>query len=119
MSKEGNGTWKLADVGRVLRNSFSAVLNGTFLLRLNAGRYFVHIIYAFVMFGLIIWLSLLTDATMAKVEKNRKEIAELQIANTQKTCELVSLTRRSAVEARLVKMGSEVGEPGSNATVIR
>ena len=47
-------TWKLADIGLFFKNSFTAVLKGEFLLRLNVGRYFIHIAYTFLLFGLII-----------------------------------------------------------------
>ena len=38
-------TWKIADIGLFFKNSIQAILKGEFLLRLNIGRYFVHIAY--------------------------------------------------------------------------
>ena len=43
--RESAKIWKLADVGAFFKNSFSAILKGEFLLRLNVGRYFIHIVY--------------------------------------------------------------------------
>ena len=112
-------TWKIADIGTFLKNSGTAILKGEFLLRLNVGRYFVHIIYTFVLFAAVIWISLMVDGTMAKVEKQKKVLEELRIANSQKTYELVSLTRRSTVQKTLENLGSPVTEPTKNATTIK
>lgn len=109
-------TWKIADIGTFLKNSGIAILKGQFLLRLNVGRYFVHIIYTFILFAAVIWISLMIDNTMAKVEKGKKELEELSIAHSQKTYELVRLTRRSTVQKTLENLGSAVTEPGQPAT---
>ena len=55
--------WKIQDVGRLLKESFKAILHGQFLLRLNVGRYFIHIVYTFFLFGMLIWFSLGVDST--------------------------------------------------------
>lgn len=109
--KEGKRKWKIADIGTFLKNSFVAILKGEFLLRLNVGRYFVHIAYTFFLFAMVIWVSLMIDNTLSKVEKNNKVIQELEIVNSQKTYELVSLSRRSSVNTLLQQMGSDVQEP--------
>lgn len=110
--------WKISDVANFFKNSFSAILKGEFLLRMNAGRYLIHIIYTFFLFGMVIWISLSIETTMAKVEKNKATLEELQIAYSQKTYDVVSLTRRSSVEARLQALGSKVEEPQKPATII-
>lgn len=111
-------TWKISDIGKFLKNSFVAILKGEFFLRMNAGRYLVHIAYTFFLFGMIIWISLMIETTMAKVERNKEELKELQIANSQKTFDVVSLSRRSAVEETLGKLGSEVKEAENPAFVL-
>lgn len=111
-------TWKLADIWTLIKNSFVAVLKGEFLLRLNIGRYFVHIVYTFFLFALVIWVSIMIEATMAKVEQNKKELKELEIAHSQKTFEVVSLSRRSEVDRMLKDMGSKVTEAEKPATVL-
>lgn len=112
-------TWKLADVGTFFKNSGKAILKGEFLLRLNIGKYFVHILFTFLMLALTIWFSLMIEASMAKVERGRKELVELNIEHTQKTYELVKLTRRSGVNEMLKEMGSAVTEAQQTATKLR
>lgn len=111
--------WKLADVGSFFKNSFLAMMKGEFLLRLNVGRYFVHIAYTFFLIGVVIWVSLMIETTMARVEKNKLTLRELEIEHSAKTFEVVSLSRRSTVEGMLKEMGSSVGEPEGPATVLR
>lgn len=108
---EGKRSWKIADIGAFLKNSFVAILKGEFLLRLNVGRYFVHIVYTFFLFAMVIWISLMIDNTLSKVENNNKTIQELEIIHSQKTYEIVSLSRRSSVNELLQQMGSDVMEP--------
>ena len=112
-------TWKLADIGLFFKNSFQAVLRGEFLLRLNIGRYFIHIAYTFLLFGLAIWFSLMIETTMSKVEKNKAVLKELEIVHSQKVFEVVNVSRRSSVEQMLGELGSPVGEPDKPATTVR
>lgn len=112
-------TWKIADIGQFFKNSFRAVLMGEFLLRLNVGRYFIHIAYTFLLFGLIIWISLMIETTMSKVEKNKAVLHELEIVHSQKVFEVVNISRRSSVERMLGEMGSKVTEAEKPATVVK
>lgn len=109
----------MADVGAFFKNSFVAVLKGEFLLRLNIGRYFVHIVFTFLLFGITIWLSLMIETTMARVERNKATLKELEIVHNAKTFEAASLTRRSTVQAALADMGSEVSQNGEPATILK
>ena len=118
MREQKTTFWRIADIGTFLGNSFKAILKGEFLLRLNIGRYFLNILYVFFLIAAFIWFSLRVETTMARVEKNKAELKELEIANSQKTFEVVSLTRRSTVQKSLQEMGSEVGEPTRPATVL-
>lgn len=111
--------WKLSDIGTFFKNSFIAVLKGEFLLRLNVGRYFVHIAYTFLLFAAVIWISLMIETTMAKVERNKATLKELEIVHSAKTFEVVSLSRRSTVEDMLKNMGSSVARPEEPATVLK
>ncbi len=112
-------TWRLSDIRSLLKNVFQAVMKGEFLLRLNVGKYFIHIIYTFFLFGMVIWISLAIETTMAKVEKGKAVLKELEIANAQKYYDLAKASGRYDVEQRLKAMGSEVGEPGKPATEMR
>ncbi len=108
--------WRLSDINSLLKNVFHAVMKGEFLLRLNVGKYFIHIIYTFFLFGMIIWTSLAIETTMAKVERNKAVLKELEIANAQKYYDLAKASGRYDVEQRLKSMGSEVGEARKPAT---
>ena len=94
-------TWKIADIGMFFKNSIQAILKGEFLLRLNIGRYFVHIAYTFLLFGLVIWFSLMIETTMSKVEKNKAVLKELEIVQM------------------LGQLGSNVKEAEKPATVVK
>ena len=112
-------TWKMTDIGLFFKNSIQAILKGEFLLRLNIGRYFIHIAYTFLLFGLIIWMSLMIETTMSKVEKNKAVLKELEIVHSQKVFEVVNVSRRSSVEEMLGELGSKVKEAEKPATTVR
>lgn len=103
--------WKFSDLLKLLRNSFFAMLKGEFLLRLNVGRYFVHVMYTFLLIAIVIWMSLMTEGTMARVEKNKAVLKELEIENAELTYEAAKAERRTTVGARLEALGSKVAEP--------
>ena len=111
--------WKIQDVGRLLKESVKAILHGQFLLRLNIGRYFIHIVYTFFLFGMLIWFSLAVDSTLARVEKNQAAIKELEIEHANLEFELRTLNRRAALEELLKASGSKVTEPEKPATVLK
>lgn len=111
--------WKIQDLGRLIKESAKAILHGQFLLRLDIGRYFIHIVYTFFLFGMLIWLSLGVDSTLAKVEKNQAELKELQIQHSNLEFELRTLDRRAALEDLLEAAGSKVAEPEKPATILK
>ena len=111
-------TWKIQDLGKGLANSLGAMLRGEFLLRLNIGKYFIHIVYAFFLFAMVIWISLMIESTMTKVERSKAELREIEIVHTQKVFDLVSLSKRSSVRELLEQKGSKVTEPTEPATLI-
>lgn len=104
-----------ANIWTLVLNSLLAILKGKFLLRLNLQKYFVHIVYTFFLFALIIWMSLQIDSAMFKVQQKNREIEELEIINSQKTFELVKVSSRSATKERLKMMKSSVTENGKPA----
>ena len=111
--------WKIQDVGRLIKESVKAILHGQFLLRLNVGRYFIHIVYTFFLFGMLIWFSLGVDSTLAKVEKNQAAIKALEIEHANLEFELRTLNRRAALDEMLKEAGSKVTEPQKPATVLK
>ena len=116
---EGERKWKIQDLWRLIKDSARAIWQGRFLLRLNIGRYFIHIIYTFFLFGMMIWMSLEVDSTLAKVEKNQAEIKELEIQRSNLQFELRTLDRRAALEDLLEASGSKVTGPQKPATVLK
>ena len=111
-------TWKIQDLGRGLGNSLKAMLRGEFLLRLNVGKYFVHIVYVFFLFAMVIWISLMIENTMTKVERSKAVLQEIEIVHTQKVFDLVSLSKRSSVRQLLEEKGSKLTEPTEPATLL-
>jgi len=108
-----------SDLWSVVKNSFSAILQGKLLLRMNAGRYFVHIVYTFFLLAMAIWLSLRIEISMAEVERNKQTLKELEIVHSQKTFDLVSISRRSEVARMLEAAGSGVTEAEKPATTLK
>lgn len=109
---------KLGRFGKALLNSIVAIWRGEFLLRLRAGRFLAHILYTFLLIGVIIWVSLLIDTTMNTVETNYKRISELRMEQSILRFEMTRATSRTAVAHRLETMGSPLGEPEKNATEV-
>lgn len=110
--------WKFSDIGTFLKNSFLAILQGRFLLRLKIDKYFVHIVYVFFLMGMLILISLGTESSLNKVEENKKIINGLEIICSDKTFEVADKSRRAAVEETLEKMGSALREPAKSAIVL-
>jgi len=108
----------LPTAGEFLKNSFTAVLRGEFLLRLNVGRYFIHIIYTFVLFGIAIWVSLMIDTALTKVEKNKATIREMEILYSQKAFDVAELGRRGTVAKMLEQMGSPIKQAEKPAMTV-
>ena len=112
-------SWKLADIRTFFKNSFVAVLKAELLMRTKVDKYLIHVLYLFFLIVLTIWISLRTEATMAKVEQNNKAITELEIYRSQMIYDLTAAEKRSAVEKRLGEMGSEVKSAKKPATVLK
>ena len=111
--------WKISDIGGLLKNSLIAILRGELLLKLNAGRFFIHIAYTFLLLGIMIWASLRIETSMAKVEKNKAALKELEIVHSQKLYDLTRLQRRDGVTQRLQEMGSDIREAGEPAAILK
>lgn len=103
----------------LIKNSFQAILQGKFLLRLNIGRYFISILYCMVMVAVLIWVSLLIDTTMVKVEEGKKVLAEQQDQISLLTYKTATIERRTEVTKRLELMGSDLKAPRKPATTIK
>lgn len=115
----GGRKWKVSDLGRFLKNSLVAMFKGEFLLRMRVDKIFPQIAFAFFLSLCVIIFNLMVDKTLVKVEDNKKVLQELEIQHTQKTYELVQLSRRSTVSKLLRESGSKVAEPLTPATVLK
>ena len=72
-------------------NTFRALRNGEFLLRIRADKYYMHILYLFLLMWLTILLSLQVDKTLTKAGENKAAIEELRIHHTERQAALVRL----------------------------
>lgn len=109
----------IPNIGATLRNSFRAIRNGEFLLRVRADKYYMHIMYLFLLMWLTIMLSLQVDKTLTQAGNNKAAIEELRTHHAEKEAALVKLRSASATEARLKKMGSQTALPKEPASVIK
>ena len=102
-----------------LRNILRALRNGEFLLRIRADKYYMHIMYLFVLMWITILLSLQVDKTLSKAGDNQAAIDRLRIHYAEREAALVKLHSASAAEARLKQLGVDLSLPQEPATVIK
>lgn len=109
----------LKTVWLAIRNTFRALRNGEFLLRIRADKYYLHILYLFLLMWITILLSLQVDKTLTLAGANKAAIEELRIHHTEREAALVKLKSASATEERLKKMGSQTAMPKEPANVVK
>ena len=102
-----------------IKNGFKALRNGEFLLRIRADKYYMHIMYLFLLMWVTILLSLQVDKTLTKAGDNQVTIDQLRIHHAEKEAALVKLHSASAAETRLKELGEELTLPQEPATVIK
>lgn len=93
--------------------------NGDFLLKIGADKFYMHVMYVFVLMWLSIMLSLKVDKTLSQVGDGQVALKELRIVHAQKEAELVKLHSASVTEKRLDKMGSKLEMPQSPVIIIK
>ena len=106
-------------VWKSFRNILRALRNGEFLLRIRADKYYMHIMYLFVLMWMTILLSLQVDKTLSKAGDNQAAIDQLRIHYAEREAALVKLHSASAAEARLKQLGVDLSLPQEPATVIK
>jgi len=99
-------------------NFWRALAKGELLLSLGAHKYYMHVLYAFVLIWISILLSLKVDKTLTRVEENKVEVRTLEIAHAEKEAELVRLHSASTTAKRLKQLGSDVALPEQPAIKI-
>lgn len=102
---------------RILKNSLRAILRGEFLMRFD--RYFMHIIWTFLLFWGMILSSMVVQKTLVQVEKNKETLSEMKIYHAQKTVQIARLGRISTVENLLEENGSQVTLPEKPADIVK
>ena len=117
--EDGGRKWKVQDIGQLLVNLAKAIARGQLMLRLNIGQYFIHVIWMFFLITMFIWFNLGVDNTLAKVEKNKLTLKELQTQNSALEFRMKSINRRSTLEEMLKQMGSEVQESENAAVLLK
>lgn len=100
-------------------NTFRAIRSGELLLRLRADKFYMHIMYLFLLMWMTILLSLQVDKTLARVGDNKVALEKLRIHHAEKEAALVKLHSASAAQIRLKELGSEASLPSEPATVIK
>lgn len=105
--------WKRT--GSVIKEILKAIGHGDILLRLRVDKFLPHILYAFALSMVSIFLSYKAEQTMVIREKNKDTIETLRIYCAQKTSDIVSLDRISTVETMLEDLGSNLRQPGKPA----
>ena len=106
-------------VWSAIRNTFRAFRNGDLLLRVRADKYYIHILYLFLLMWATILLSLQVDKTLAKAGDNQVALEQLRIHHAEKEAELVKLHSASAADERLRELGSKATLPTEPATVVK
>ena len=109
----------LLKIWRGLRQGMKSLRNGEFLLRVGADKFYMHIMYLFLLMWLSIFLSLKVDKTLSRVGDNKTAIEELKIYHAQKEAQLVKLHSASSAERRLRQLGSPVTLPKEPATIVK
>ena len=102
-----------------IKNAFKALRNGEFLLRIRADKYYMHIMYLFLLMWVTILLSLQVDKTLTRVGDNEIALKTLRIHHAEKEAALVKLKSASAAETRLKELGVNLTLPQEPATVIK
>ena len=102
-----------------LRGGLKSLRNGELLLRIGADKFYLHIMYLFLLMWLSIMLSLKVDKTLSRVGDNKAAIEELRIYHAQKEAQLVKLHSASTAERRLRELGSPVSIPKEPAIIIK
>lgn len=104
--------------GKLILNSIKAIFKGEFLLRLRIGDYFLHIAWCFCIVALTIWMSLLIDNTLTKVEKGKAVISRLDNEIAEREFTLASMMNRRQIRISLEEAGSKLEEPKQRAVAL-
>ena len=108
--------WKR--VGKSVANFWRSLTKGDLLLSMGVHKYYIHVLYLFVLAWISILLSLKVDRTLTRVEENKRELRSLEIYHAEKEAELVGLHSASTTARQLKKLGADVALPQQPAIKI-
>ena len=108
--------WK--NVRKSFVNFWKALTKGDLLLSMGVHKYYMHVLYLFILAWISILLSLKVDGTLTKVEENKAALRDLEIFHAEKEAELVRLHSASTTAKRLKQLGSDVALPEQPAIKI-
>jgi len=108
--------WKR--IGKSIGNFWRSLAKGELLLSIGAHKYYMHVLYLFVLAWLSILLSLKVDGTLTRVEENKGKLRDLEIFHAEKEADLVRLHNASTASATLERLGSDVALPQQPAIKI-
>lgn len=106
------------EIGHSVWGIIISFFRGEIFLKLKLDKYFVHIIYVFLLAWVTIILQILAENTFEKVESNKKTLKSLQIYHTEKMVEMARLGRMSKTGDMLNERGSAVAFPVKPADTI-
>ena len=86
-------------------------LSGDKLIEWGVDRQLGFIFYIFVIVCVTIAWSLLVEQSLVKVQRNERELQELQISYQQHTLDLVGMNNRTRIDALLRQNGSQLRAP--------
>ena len=112
-------TFSLREIPKFIGKVLGRIYRGNLLLSLDAGKYFVHILYIFFLFGAAIFLSLKIDASLRRVEENTRTIASQETVITIRKYEIEVAESKKEINRKLKEKGSNLQAPSKPATQIK
>lgn len=106
-------------IGKTLGNSIDAIARGELLIRLRFNKYFVHIIWFFFLFTIMIWANVKIESTLLIMQRNKTTIENLKIFHGKTVCDLEKMKRINTIEDLLEQKGSKVGIPEKPADILK
>ena len=102
---------RITGIWEKIRKTGRAIVNGDYLMLINAEKLLVPVIVLIVLSGLSLIFGLYVDSELYQVEVNKKELRELNIEYTKTLCDYTSYQSISKVQELLEQHGSQLMIP--------
>ncbi len=89
---------------------------GELLMKMGCGKYFMHIVFVFMLFWCMILFDVVVENRLYILKKNKETLSELQIYHTEKMVQLASFGRITKTERMLKERNSTVTYPTKPAS---